>query len=606
MPGNSELHVLLPSTGHFAAHEILPVAGTAGSATGPQPTSKASWRQQFHNLRRAFSETENPFGRDAREPRRLAHYRLNVLKSLNGDHLVLDLFQQMGRRDTSPQRPLILTEREVAEFSRPAGPRAAFDPARHRLARAAHRLEHRHGPPRAFERRHPPFMCDTLLPRLCATGRFGWVSGIDGDNEEVHPLSWDGELWKFQLEVERLTGHDDLQARLGGHFLRGKQKRDLSDALILLHEGIVVFHDTVSPLEVGEHFPWISLLRRDHEIEVPESEIDAMLEDFWSMPVLPPLKMPRQWQLDEVDVDPQPGVSFIGLPTEENSTPQLRGEVSFNYDGIEIHAERDFGSRSPHHLVDRPHGRLVVRSREKEQALIGELYDLGLDVAETRKVAFQVPRAHFAEKVRLLLERGWEVRAEGQKLRRPTAEGITLSGFEQRRLVRARRRDRVRRHPHLAARPAGGDPPRRPFRAPRRRHPRPAARGMARSATPGSPRPRPPTSTTPTRCVSCPRRPSCSTACWPPKASTSTATSRRSASRCRPSSRSSRPRSRAASAASCGPTSAKAWAGSSSSRTPASAAAWPTTWASAKPSRCSPCCRCGAPGRSPSGNASPR
>ncbi len=427
VPGSSELHVLLPSTGHFAAHEILPVAGTAGSSGLTGSAGKASWRQQFHNLRRAFGETESSLLRDGREPRRLAHYRLNVLKSLNGDHLVLDLFQQMGRRDTSPQRPLILTEREVAEFA---------DPQDHELLSlllAIGSRELRTSTTLGMDRPEPssgaipPFMCDTLLPRLCATGRFGWVSGIDGEGEEVHPLSWDGDEWTFQLEVERLTGQDEMRARLGGHFLRGRQKRDLSDALILLHEGIVVFHETVSPLVVGNHFPWISLLRRDHEIEVPEAEIDAMLEDFWSMPVLPPLKMPRQWQLDEVSVEPRPGVSFIGLPTEENSTPQLRGEVSFNYDGIEIPAEREFGSRTPPHLVDRPHGRLVVRSRDHEQNHIAELYELGLDVAETRKVAFQVPRAQFADQVRLLLERGWEVRAEGQKLRRPTADNINLT-----------------------------------------------------------------------------------------------------------------------------------------------------------------------------------
>ena len=426
VPGNSELHVLLPSTGHFAAHEILPVAGTAGSSSGPQSSSKASWRQQFHNLRRALAETENAHLRDGREPRRLAHYRLNVLKSLNGDHLVLDLFQQMGRRDTSPQRPLILTEREVAEFT---------DPQDHELLSlllAIGSRELRTGSMLAMERPEPssgaipPFMCDTLLPRLCATGRFGWVSGIDGDAEEVHPLSWDGDIWSFQLEVERLQG-DELRARISGHFLRNRQKRELSDALILLHEGIVVFQDTVSPLAVGNHFAWISLLRRDHEIDVPETEVDAMLEDFWSMPVLPPLKMPRQWQLDEVALEPRPGVSFIGLPTEENSLPQLRGEVSFNYDGIEVHAEKEFGSRTPPHLVDRPNGRLVVRHRDLETAYVTDLYELGLDVSEARKVSFQVPRAQFADKVRQLLERGWDVRAEGQRLRRPTGDAIALS-----------------------------------------------------------------------------------------------------------------------------------------------------------------------------------
>jgi superfamily II DNA or RNA helicase len=434
VPGSSDLHVLLPSTGNFAAHEILPVSspggqvGGAANASSKTPTTKASWRQQFQSLRRTLSESEHHGQKADREPRRLAHYRLNVLKSLNGDQLVIDLLQQMGRRDTSPLRPLILSEREITEFT---------DKDDHELLSvllAVGARELRSNQVMGMERSEPssgalpPVLIDTLLPRLCATGRFGWLSGLDDDVEEYHSLAWDAEPWHFQIEVERVQNGGELKASIRGVLQRKREKRDLSEALLLLGEGVVVFRDTVSPLEAGDFFPWISLLRRDSEVEVPEWEIDAMLEDFWSMPVLPPMRMPRQWQLDEVRVDPVACISFHTVPSDDLFPGPLRGEVAFDYDGIAVIAEREGHAPRLNHLVDRPHGRLIIRNRERELAALAELGEIGLDLyGDGRKLIYQVQRHVFAQRVRDLLEREWVVKAEGQRLRKAVNPNLQLS-----------------------------------------------------------------------------------------------------------------------------------------------------------------------------------
>ncbi|MEL7058490.1 MAG: SNF2-related protein [Acidobacteriota bacterium] len=433
IPGQGPLQVFLES-GEAAADALESTNGTMHvpiAASAP----KSSWRKQFQTLRRALEEA-NADSAPRLDAERPVHYRLNVLKSLHREQLVVDLFQQMGRDPGSVLRPLE-TDRD-GQHALSAEDRGLVD-----LLAGVDGTE-----ARAAETSHqasgvlPPVLYRSLLPSLCATGRFGWINGLD-EGQVVHrPLAWDGERpWSFVLSVERRED-EDLSARLSGHLKRGTEARELSDPLMLLPEGVVIFSDSVALFEAdgwlgeGDAFGWASALRRDGEIEVDESDVDAMLEDLWSMPTVPRLEMPVQWDLDQPHVVPQPMALF-----QHAGEGPLAFEVTtrFDYDGLEVEPGQPSPRGTFDRIVDRPHGRLVKRDLGRERSAVGRLAGLvrrqpgrsaedevatnGRPFDGTLRVSFR----DFPEVAQALIDDGWIVEAQGQRVRKPSQSAIGLS-----------------------------------------------------------------------------------------------------------------------------------------------------------------------------------
>ncbi|MEM1201954.1 MAG: SNF2-related protein [Acidobacteriota bacterium] len=422
IPGSGDLQVFLESNEvgvNDGLAEDLPSSPSVGG-TQRHP----EWREQFKSLRRAIGDGPEP---ESNDPRRRVHYRLNVLKSLNTDRLVIDLFQRMGRDANAPLRPLGLTEQEAARFT---------EPSDHEILNvflATAPKENRSIATMAVEKDDfpsgilPPVLYPTLLPRLCATGRFGWISGLDDLELEHHPLEWQGEEpWEFLLEVERVEEEDQLSAKLTGRLSRDEEMRELSEPLMLRPEGIVVFRDAVAPFVSGGFFPWVDLLRRDGEIGVPESQIDAMLEDLWSMPALPPMDMPVQWQLDVIHSTPRPGISF-GTSGSDELPPSLDGRLWFDYEGTTVRPG-ELRNQSPDRIVDRPHGRLLFRDLQREADLVERLGELGLATrGEGEKTRYRIPIRDFPDLAKTLIDDGWVVEAEDRRLRQVSNHDLALT-----------------------------------------------------------------------------------------------------------------------------------------------------------------------------------
>ncbi|MEM8996119.1 MAG: SNF2-related protein, partial [Acidobacteriota bacterium] len=424
--GTGPLQVFLESSGDSD--------GETGLNGGIAASSKKSWRAQFKDLRQSLSDHRDAHAEQ--DPRRLVHYRLNVLKSLSSQQLVIDLYQKTGRASDAALRQLSLGERDMAQ---------QLDCSDHELlgvilavtpttssqipSLATLGLEKAEGA--SLSGVLPPVLYDTLLPRLCETGRFGWIQGLEEANVEHHALEWqDGSPWEFVLEVERQSTGDQPTTRISGRLERDGVGVDISDPLLLL-DGVVVFRDRVARLETGDHFPWIDQVRSDSEIEVPESEIDAMLEDLWSMPTLPPLDIPIQWQLDEYLIEPQPGISF--KTSGVDALPSLDAEVWFDYDGFRVDNAYEQRTGGLDRIVDRPNGRLIFRDRDRENDAYLQLEDLGVmlvereNEAEKAPISYRVTLRSFPAIASALIERGWLVEAEGQRLRQVSEQQLTLS-----------------------------------------------------------------------------------------------------------------------------------------------------------------------------------
>ncbi|MEM9558285.1 MAG: DEAD/DEAH box helicase [Acidobacteriota bacterium] len=433
--GDGELQVFLESSDGLPHTTVEQSNGSAVHAAVVTADAPPSWRKQFQTLRRVLGEA-NGNARQGGDPRRMAHYRINVLKSLNSEQLVIDLFQRTGREESAALRPLELDEREASRF---------LDPDDHELlsvllatappreqSLAALTIGGENGAKGAGGA-VPPVLYDTLLPRLCATGRFGWINGLDEGEITHHPLEWDDDgPWAFLLKIERLEHEEGLHARVAGCLRRDGEERELSEPLMLLPEGVVIFRDRIAPFDPGDHFAWAAALRRDSEIDVPETEVDAMLEDLWSMPVLPPMELPVQWQLDEVRTPPITRVTFRNT----GQTPfAFKASLRFDYDGLLVEPGKAADKGTIDRIVDRPHGRLVFRDAEIERQRVEELELLLADARGERMNGrnhddsdrHRVSMVAFPEVARHLIDAGWEVEAEGQRVRRPSHSEIALS-----------------------------------------------------------------------------------------------------------------------------------------------------------------------------------
>ncbi len=423
--GNGQLQVFLESSD---AEALIDDEDVRIGQPAVAQKEKLSWRQKFRSLREQIEEELPLAGKDASDPRRFAHYRINVLKSMNSNQLVVDVFQRMGKEEGATLRRMGISDwengslfSEDREFLRVllAMPRTGG-------ASAADRSE------AYLSGVVPPVLYESIIPRLSATGRFGWIHGVDEAHVEHHELEWDiGSPWEFVLEVEREETGDQVLTRISGRLERDSEVSELSQPLLLL-EGIVVFRERVARLETDRHYSWISMIRRDGEVKIPESEIDAMLEDLWSMPVLPPLDIPVQWLLDEIFVDPTPGITFRTMGSDQ-LPPMLEGNIWFDYDGFLVDDKYEKRAGSKDRIVDRPHGRLIFRDIEREKDLREDLKEHGLLIfqpeegSKAKRARYRARLRDFPEIATRLIDHGWLVDAEGQRLRRISKPQLSLS-----------------------------------------------------------------------------------------------------------------------------------------------------------------------------------
>ncbi|MFV2068164.1 MAG: SWIM zinc finger domain-containing protein [Pirellulales bacterium] len=293
--------------------------------------------------------------------------------------------------------------------------------------------------------RVPRWFDTVLLPKLCATGRFGWTDRRNGGPDDLHALVWDdGPAWRFELVVEpvdaergsdtkgngaashdRETTRPDRAAglvqnpagwRVTGRLRRETERRQLSEPLILLRRGIVVFPESVARLDASDDFPWISMLRERKELLVPIEEQDKLVSLIYAMPRLPSLDLPPALRLREVREAPTCCIAFRSVePTARRSDP-IRADVTFDYRGHRVPLRN-----GPPAVIDQEQGCVQLRDIATERAATERLLALGMVLVP--RVPYEEPHGDvmlpiekFADVSSRLLEEGWQVQAEGRRL----------------------------------------------------------------------------------------------------------------------------------------------------------------------------------------------
>ena len=262
-----------------------------------------------------------------------------------------------------------------------------------------------------------PAMYSLLLPRLSATGRFVWLLNESLPVEEARHAAWDeGSAWRFRMRIEE----DEPEKRwsIEGQLHRDGQTVPLSDAVLLLSHGLVLFPDRLARLDAAEDFPWISALRKTAPIEVPYADRDQFLAQLWSSSHLPDIELPDNLQVNQLRPDPQ-GKLSIKSPDRFGRTNQLHADISYVY-GEQVVLLQDRHAA----VFDPETNSVLLRCPSKERELLGQLNELGLrplSQYDRRQADLQFAKRYLSDVVERLTSSNWIVECEGRLIRRPGA-----------------------------------------------------------------------------------------------------------------------------------------------------------------------------------------
>ncbi|HET6884475.1 MAG TPA: SNF2-related protein [Pirellulales bacterium] len=260
-----------------------------------------------------------------------------------------------------------------------------------------------------------------LLPRMAATGRLGWVPGKNPRQEEPVPLTWDDGLpWKFKLTLSAPEGKSGR--KLAPVLYREGEEADVLGVLMAL-PGLIMFRDRLGRLDHSVMPQALAAARKLQQVRVPAGQENNFVEEILKMRGLPPIDLPDDLRWEQVRVEPRPRVTIA--PVTIGATTSLIGKLAFDYAGLIVESEDERQS-----FPATAERRIVHRDFDVEQAALKELYRLGASAAsyaERYYGTFKVNRKDFAPMIVALSEAGWQVEAEGHRLRRPGTPHVSLA-----------------------------------------------------------------------------------------------------------------------------------------------------------------------------------
>ncbi len=260
-----------------------------------------------------------------------------------------------------------------------------------------------------------PSQYESLLPALCATGRFRWHMNEREEIDRSQSLAWDdGPAYRFRLEL--VSEKSQKAWILQGVLLREGERLPLSEAVLALPSGVVWFADRLAQLEAQEASPWLDLLQHEGEIRIPYADkwefLDVMASTDWNVPV----DLPEDCRPESVAASPKP-VLRVNPPERQR---KIEAHLLFEYEGTLI---RWTDPRSE--VPDAENERMLVRDRARE---IEFLKDLPIDALSPNRHGGDdtsgdlfFPARLFTEVADRLIAQGWRLEGAGVRYRRAGA-----------------------------------------------------------------------------------------------------------------------------------------------------------------------------------------
>jgi superfamily II DNA or RNA helicase len=250
-----------------------------------------------------------------------------------------------------------------------------------------------------------------ILPDMCRSSR---LRILGSDEAGQQHLSWDeGEPWELTIRVRRDTEVEGW--KVSGLLVRNDEVLELSEVPLVIPGGFVVTSDSICLLRDFGAPEWMRGLTAAGPLQIPLSDQHDFVDRLLDIPSLPRLDLPKELQLEEVRVQPQPMLRISAPPMTRWRNDSLNAEVIFEYMGLPVS-----GSSARWAVVQRENSRCIIRDRSFEGQCWERLRQTGFrrrlgDLKQTVNV--EIARRDLGRAVRELVEGGWNVFADGSKVR---------------------------------------------------------------------------------------------------------------------------------------------------------------------------------------------
>jgi superfamily II DNA or RNA helicase len=381
-------------------------------ATGVREVRLRPWEAKLAGLEEEMSATTKS-GKKSQGQDRQIFYEIDLEASREAETLVLQASQRQRRSSGQwgKVKPLKIRPGELNEIEHEddrvflsylAGAipeRNNWSTQQAELRAAAHRF-------------HLPYELGTLiLPEMCRSGRLT-IGGVDDKGKQT--LGWDGDTpWELTVLVKRNS--DGSGWLVTGQLIRDDETMELSETPLVVPGGFVVTSDSISRLRDFGAAEWMKLLGGEKSLTIPTSDQHDFVDKLLDIPALPRLELPKELQLEEVTASPSPSLKIFTPAMSRWRNDSLTAEVIFDYMGTPV-----AGRNARWAVVQREHNRCIIRDRRFETQCWERLRELGfrkrLNGSQTN-ADVEIPRRDLGRAVRELVDNGWEVFADGSRVR---------------------------------------------------------------------------------------------------------------------------------------------------------------------------------------------
>ncbi|MFO7871435.1 MAG: SNF2-related protein [Kiritimatiellia bacterium] len=397
--------------------QILQTAPSGRSARKP------GWRRTMAQLR-AGSGPADSAGEGILESGAEIHYMIDRQRTLQGGGVWIRIMTRRPRRNGTGW-----TKYRESSFSRNDVARLPDETDRRAITMlygAVRDTYYAYSPDRqsSFVLTSP--LINMILPVLAGSGRLV-LSEDRYSREDARKLALDeGEPWHLELEVTKDEKQSSYVTK--GYLQRNGERIPLSEPDLLLAEGWLMMNGVLAPFEYGGNFQWVCVLRKTPEIEVPAGDVSDWLSALLECRRPAGLHLPDDLHYTEELREPRPKLSLYTMEAGYGGS-YLGGMLSFCYGD-----ERIDTADVRRSIYDADRRVLVHRDMEKEASLVETLLELPFELPrQTAQWAYRQPvsveiRSHDVPRaVTRLIEKGWEVDAEGVKYRRSGSFSINIS-----------------------------------------------------------------------------------------------------------------------------------------------------------------------------------
>lgn len=250
-----------------------------------------------------------------------------------------------------------------------------------------------------------------VLPDMCRSRRLR-ILGSDEAGEQL--LEWDeSDPWELTIRVRRDTEVEGW--KVAGLLVRNEETLELADVPLVVPGGFVITNDSISLLRDFGAPEWMKMLASGGSLHIPETDQHDFVDRLLDIPSLPRLDLPKELQLEEVRTTPAPVLRISAPPMNRWRNDSLNAEVIFEYLGTPVS-----GSSARWAVVQRESNRCIIRDRSFEGGCWEKLRQVGFrrrlgDLKQTVNV--EIARRDLGRAVRELVDGGWNVFADGSKVR---------------------------------------------------------------------------------------------------------------------------------------------------------------------------------------------